>query len=33
MLGFVSRRKSLLASSILCGVMLPAAAAWAQQAE
>jgi len=32
-LGFVSRRKSLLASSILCGVMLPAAAAWAQQAE
>lgn len=32
-MGFVSRRKSLLASSILCGVMLPAAAAWAQQAE
>ncbi|PHY17202.1 TonB-dependent siderophore receptor [Caulobacter sp. BP25] len=32
MLGFVSRRKSLLASSILCGVMLPAVGAWAQQA-
>lgn len=32
-MGFVSRRKRLLASSILCGVMLPAAAAWAQQAE
>ena len=31
LLGIVSRRKSLLASSILCGVMLPAVGAWAQQ--
>ncbi|ADG11729.1 TonB-dependent receptor [Caulobacter segnis ATCC 21756] len=31
-MGIVSRRKRLLASSILCGVMLPAVSAWAQQA-